>query len=435
MNLTRRSLLLGVSAATAATLAACTGSNGSKGTDANKSASGAADGKLSGEITFQTWSLKNEKFTPYFEALVKSFQDEHPGTTVKWIDQPGDGYEEKVLQQANSSELPDVINLPEGFAFQLAQVNKLVDLKKADEKALSPYFKGGLAAYTYSSMEGTYGYPWYLGTDLCWWNKDQLAEADVTPESLPKTQDEYLALAKEVATKTSGKVKLLATVPILSDFEAAGVTLFKDGKFTFNSGDAAKELQKYVDAYATGAMPSEALNDDYTGNAKMFTQEKVAYTTATPSFVTQMTNDSPNLLDKVAVTKRLVTPPLFVQGLSVSADSKNPDLALAFAQYVTNNANQVAFVKIAQGFVPGTIEGIEHPETLTADIKDNKLLTDAVKLAAEEMKEAKANSVIQYTDDMKKHTGQQIALALKGEVTAQQALDNAVKYCNDNIKS
>ena len=202
----------------------------------------------------------------------------------------------------------------------------------------------------------------------------------------------------------------------------------------FNSDDAVVELQKYIDAYAAGAMPAEALNDDYAGNAKMFAQEKVAYTTGTASFITQLSNDAPNLLDKVTVTKRLVTPPLFVQGITVSAESKNPDLALSFAQYVTNNDNQIAFVKIAQGFVPGTIEGSDNPDSFTADISD-PLMADAVKMAAEQMKEVKGTSVIQYTDDMKKYTGQQMALALKGEISAKEALDAATTYCNNNLSA
>lgn len=417
MNLSRRSALMGLSLSTLAALSACTGSGGG-----------------SGEITFQTWSLKNERFTPYFESLIAEFEKANPGTTIKWIDQPGEGYEEKILQQANSSELPDVINLPETFAYQLAQVGKLVDLRAADSAALDAYVDGAVDAYTYEGINGSYGYPWYLGTDLCWWNNEQLAQAGLGPETLPTTQDEYLTLAKDVAYATGGAVKLIATVPILGDLEAAGVPIFSDGEFIFNSDDAVAELQKYIDAYAAGAMPEEALNDDYAGNAKMFAQEKVAYTTGTASFITQLSNDAPNLLDKVTVTKRLVTPPLFVQGITVSAESKNPDLALSFAQYVTNNDNQIAFVKIAQGFVPGTIEGSDNPDSFTADISD-PLMADAVKMAAEQMKEVKGTSVIQYTDDMKKYTGQQMALALKGEISAKEALDAATTYCNNNLSA
>ena len=60
---------------------------------------------LKGAITFQTWSLKGDKFTPYFTALIKDFETE-PGTTVNWIDQPGDGYPEKVTSQITGTAFP-----------------------------------------------------------------------------------------------------------------------------------------------------------------------------------------------------------------------------------------------------------------------------------------------------------------------------------------
>ena len=99
-------------------LAGCTGGGAS---------TGAAGSDQAQEITFQTWSLKNDRFTPYFEKLVADFEKDNPGTKVNWIDQPGDGYEDKILQQADSGELPDVINLPPEFAYKLAQVDLLVD--------------------------------------------------------------------------------------------------------------------------------------------------------------------------------------------------------------------------------------------------------------------------------------------------------------------
>ncbi|QQM68478.1 extracellular solute-binding protein [Actinomyces weissii] len=427
MNLSRRCLLLGLSAATAATLAACTGSSS---TDATKPASGgsaaAGDGKLSGEITFQTWSLKNEKFTPYFEALIKAFQDQHPGTTIKWIDQPGDGYEEKILQQANSGELPDVVNLPSDFAYQLAQVEQIVDLKAATPEAMSSYVPGGLAAYTFDGVEGTYGYPWYLGTDVSWWNTDLLTQAGLDVANAPKTLEEYYAWAETAAAKG---VKLVSYMPGVTDFKNSGVTIFKDGKFVFNTDEAAAIVDKFAGFYKNGAMPAEALNDDTADNANMFTQEKAGYTTATTSFVSQLENDAPNVLKHVDCTPRFETAPLFTQGISVAKGSKNMDLALAFAQFVTNNDNQVAFVKIARGFMPGTVEGNNSPESFSGEL-DNELMKKAVGLAAAAMPKAEMPAPIQYSNDMKAYVQQQIALAIKGDTTAKAALDAAVEYCN-----
>ena len=52
------------------------------------------------EISFQTWNLKNDKYTPYFEALIKAYEKDHPDVTVKWLDAPSDGYEDR-LRPAN----------------------------------------------------------------------------------------------------------------------------------------------------------------------------------------------------------------------------------------------------------------------------------------------------------------------------------------------
>ncbi|MDR2973696.1 MAG: extracellular solute-binding protein [Propionibacteriaceae bacterium] len=415
-----------IGAALALSLAGCTGGGPSTGGNANSNSAGS---ELSGSITFQTWSLKNDKFTPYFENLVKDFQAKHPGTTINWVDQPGDGYEDKLQQQAGAGELPDVVNLSDSFAYSLAKAGKLVDLASADPTAIKLYVPGGLAGYTFAGLTGTWSYPWYLGTDLSWWNTAQLKEAGVT---IPTTNDEFLADALKAAQDTNGTVRLISSMPDITVFEDAGVKTFDNGKFVFNTDKAVETLQKYVDLYKAGAMPPDALNNDYAGNSKLFSEGKVGFTTSTSSFVNELTTNAPTLLSEVDVTKRLATPPLFVQGLSVAKESKNPALALAFAQFATNDDNQTAFVKLAQGFLPGTVAANEDPSKFM-DPSATDLMKKAVKLAAEEMKTAKPTSTLQYTDAMKQFVAQQLALAMQGQLTAKDALDKAVDFCNQNL--
>nr|WP_254596786.1 hypothetical protein [Gardnerella vaginalis] len=38
------------------------------------------------EITFQTWNLKNEKYTPYFTSLISEYEKSHPNVKIKWAD-------------------------------------------------------------------------------------------------------------------------------------------------------------------------------------------------------------------------------------------------------------------------------------------------------------------------------------------------------------
>lgn len=423
----RRGVLLGLSAGAVAGLAACTGSTGTS----SSGGSGSTDGSVSGEITFQTWSLKNDRFTPYFEDLVKAFQEAHPGVSVNWIDQPGDGYEDKILQQANSGELPDVINLPPEFAYKLAQVDQLTDLGAADAALLDGYVEAAAEAYVFPGIEGHYGYPWYLGTDLNWYNTELLSSAGVDTAKLPTTLDELFEMASTVAKATNGEVKMISDVPRTGTLSAAGVEIYKDGAFVFNTAEAVKVVERYKKAYEEGAMPAEALNADYLGNKDLYMQGKAAWTTGAAGFASDMAKDAPTVLEKSVVTPRIGHPPLFIQGICVSQASKAPQAALAFAQFVTSTENQIAFLKIAQGFFPGTKEGNESPEAFT-DVVDNELQKTAITEASAVIDEARPEYPIQFTYDMDTYLKQQMALAVKGEIGIQEALDKAVEYANAN---
>lgn len=57
-------------------------------------------------------------------------------------------------------------------------------------------------------------------------------------------------------------------------------------------------------------------------------------------------------------------------------------------------------------------------------------LVESVKMAAEQMDRAEDLIAVQYTNDMKQYVGQQISLAMKGDISAKEALDKAVDYGN-----
>ena len=418
-----------VAAGLSLALAACTGGGTEPTTPATPANSG---GALSGEITFQTWSLKNDRFTPYFEGVIADFEAKNPGTSIKWMDQPGDGYEDKILQQANSSTLPDVINLPPEFAYKLAQVDQLVDLKAADAATLDLYVPGAIKAYEYPEIDGSYAYPWYLGTDLNFWNMALLGKAGVTEADLPTSIDGIFELASKVAKETNGEVKLISESPKMGTLSNAGIQLIKDGKFVFNTPEAAALIDKYHQAFVDGAMPAEALSGNYLGNSALFKQGKVAYTTASAGFASELAKEAPTLLEHTVATGRLGSPPLFVQGISVAKTSKNPDLALAFAQFVTNNDNQVKFLKIAQGFFPGTKAANADPDQFTSVI-ENELQKKATEIAAESITLAEIEYPIQFTYAMDTYFKQQVALAVRGDISSQEALDKALKNANDNM--
>jgi putative chitobiose transport system substrate-binding protein len=426
-----RSRLTGVAAVAVAalTLAGC--GLGSTDESAGSKPTVDASTQVTGEVSFQTWALK-PKFTTYVEGVISAFEKKYPGTKVTWLDQPGDGYDKKVLSQASAGQLPDVVNLPPEFALPLAKQNLLLDVASADPKLSEDYVEGGLAAYKYQGLDGTFAYPWYLNTDIDYWNKSKFAAVGLDVKNPPKTFDELLAAAKVMHDKSGGKEYLMSRLPRVADLTNAGVKVVADdGKsFVFNTPEAAALLDKYRDAYKAGYLPKDILTTDYLGNSKLFTQGKVAWTTGGGAAIVDFQKDNPSLKGNVVPSPALDTPPLYVQGLSVSGKSKNQAAAIALARFVTNAENQAAFAKIVNIF-PSTTASASDPYFSKSDGTPE---SDAKVLAFQSLAKAKPLEPAVISSATHDFINQQISLAISGKVTSQQALDTAVAKANQLLK-
>jgi multiple sugar transport system substrate-binding protein len=414
-------------------LAGC-GLRGS-GSGSNQSASKVdLSGTVSGSITFQTWSLKSG-FSPYFESLIQAFEAKYPGTKINWQDQPGEGYADKITSQITAGSLPDVVNLPPDIAHAAVAGGALMELSQNDPTFTQDYVAGGRDAYTYSDLGlGSYGFPWYLGTTISYWNLPMLKGAGVDTASLPTTFDQLLAVAKQVHDSTGGKDFVMTRLPSLGDIEGTGTSIVDASgkKFAFNTPAAAAMLQKYVDAYKAGYMPEGILNNNYAGDSSLFVKGQGGYTASTGAFIPENVVSNPGLFtSNVIATPSIGTPPLFVQGLSVSAKTKNAKLALTFAEYVTNAENQINFTTktAAKGFFPGAVT-----QATAFTQSDGTNAGNAQVLAFKALQSAVNQTPPIWTDAMNQYLGQQTTAAMSGQTSAQQALDNAVTKANQLLK-
>ncbi|TDC10353.1 sugar ABC transporter substrate-binding protein [Nonomuraea longispora] len=389
-------------------------------------------GEVKGKVSLQTWALK-PKFTDYVQGVIDGFERQYPGAEVEWLDQPAESYSEKVLTQAAGGSLPDVVNLPPDFAFPLVEQGMLLDVGQADRQLADVYVPGGLEAYRYPGAQGTYGYPWYLNTDVNYWNSELLTENGLDPEKPPASLDELISQARTLKEKSGGKVHLMSRKPELSDLVNAGVPVMSpDGtRFVFNTPEAVALLDRYREAYKEGLLPRGVLTDTYAGNAKLFTEGAVAWTTAGGNFITSLATDNPTLAPKVVPSPAMGTPPLYVQGLAISKATKNAPAALALARWVTNAENQAAFAHLVNVF-PSTKASANDPFFSKSD---GTRSGDAKVIAFTSLAEAKMLEPVQVTDAMKKFVRQQFALAINGEATSKEALDAAVAKCDELLKS
>lgn len=408
-------------------LAAC-GSPGGTGSPA-PGASSEAPGAITGDITLQTWSL-TPTFQEYLDGVIAAFEKANPGTKVTLQDQPGDGYADKVLTQASTDTLPDVINLPPDFALPLAQVGVLDNLAVSDPTLDQVYVAGALDAFRFPGVDGTYAYPWYLNTDINYWNSKLMTECGLDPAKVPTTDAELFEQAKTY-NQTCKDTYLMSRAPGIEDFARAGVQVInpEGTEFTFATDQSVAVIERYVTAYQEGLLPAAVLNDDYLGNSRMFTEGKVGWSTGGAPAYTSFVTDNPSLDGNIVISPALDIPSLYVQGIGVSARSKNIATARAFAAFITNAENQNAFAKIVSIF-PSTLASAEDPFFTE---NDGTTASAAKVLAFESLTKAKSLIPVQFNSAMGTILRQQISLAMRGDIPAKDALDAAQKQINQML--
>jgi len=414
-----------VSVAAGLSIAGCglSGSQGAGGSDSSPS----AEGEVTGDVTLQTWALK-AGFSEYIEGVIAGFEETYPGTKVTWIDQPGDGYADKLLAQAAAGELPDVINTTPAFGYQLANEDLLQDIAKVDDTLDATYVPGALEGFQFAGIEGTYGYPWYLSSELNYWNTDILSKADVDPASPPATIDELITASRALKEATDGQEYLISKKPTIGDFASAGIPVINDEgtEFVFNSDEAVALLEKYREAYADDLMPADVLTDKFLGGTELFKKGTVGWTATGGNYIGTAVKDNPSLEGKFAVSPHFGTAPIAVQGVSIPKTTKNLPTAIALAQYLTNAENQEEFAELVPGIFPST------SASQSADLakSDGTPAGDAKAIAFESLSTAKVMEPVQITTAMSTAINQEITAALTGQVTSKEALDNAVEKCN-----
>jgi multiple sugar transport system substrate-binding protein len=432
---TRRGALCGL-AVTALTLTAC-GVGG--GGDDDSGESGAATdvgesdaSEISGEITFQTWNLQGG-YEDYFTDLVAEFEEAHPGTSINWIDQPAEGYQDKLSADAAAGTLPDVIDIGPEAAYTLASAGILLDVAQADPDAQQEYLPKSWEAMTFEGLGGgTYGYPWYLNTGPSFFNTELFQDCGLDPQNLPETFDDLFDQAIVMADEC-GDTPMMGRMPVIETFGMYGVELMNaDGtEFTFNNAAGVELVEKYKTLYESGGLTEDALNELQTGELEGFKAGLLGWLPGSSYTLQDLRETAPAVYENVAIGPLIANaaPNMYIQSIAVNSTSDNPDLAIAFARHVTNADNQFAFSQQAAIF-PSAQGILDDPYFTTEDDTDDSRVRVA---AAQQVEEAVVYWPPAFSAQSADYLREQIALAIQGSKSAQEALDDAVAYANERL--
>ncbi|WP_371777458.1 sugar ABC transporter substrate-binding protein [Streptomyces sp. NBC_01438] len=422
MRISRRAVATAAVLATVLPLSACGGGSGSGSSDAS--------GKVEGKITFQTWNLQ-ANFKDYFNGVIADFEKKYPGTDVKWVDRPGEGYADKISADAAGGTLPDVVNVSPDLVAPLAKAGIALDLDKAADKYRKEYLPGAWQSHQIPGTEGTFAFPWYLNTGPMFYNKRLLKDAGLDPQKPPATYDEVFSDGRKLAGKSKGKVAALANVPTIEDFGRYGGQLMnKEGTgFAFNDAKGVELLTRYKELYDVKGLDAQALTATPESSGHKFLTESVAMNPGSALDLANFKKQAPSLYKNIGITDQVSNTGkanMYVMGIMVNAQTKRQPAAVAFAHYMTDATRQMEFAKQVAIF-PSTAGSLDDPYFTKEDGTDETRVRVA---AAKSLKTAVNYTPVLFSEQMKTELRNQIAKALQGKQSPKEALDNAVKACD-----
>jgi putative chitobiose transport system substrate-binding protein len=373
------------------------------------------------------------EFTSYFQGLISTFESQNPGIKVKWVDVPWAAMESKILTAVSAKTPPDVVNLNPDFAAQLAGRNAWLDLDaKVSPEVRSSYLPNIWQASTLNGK--SFGIPWYLTTRITIYNTDLLKQASISKP--PATYQELAQAARQIHDKT-GKYAFFTTfVPqdsgeVLESLVQMGVNLVdKQEKAAFNTPEGRAGFKYWVDLYQQGLLPKECLTQGHRHAIDLYQSGETAFLASGAEFLKTIANNAPQIAKSSTIAPQITgntgKKNVAVMNVVIPRSSKNPDAALKFALFVTNDDNQLGFAKAAN-VLPSTVRALSN--SYFREVPANASTVEKARIiSAQEMQKAQV-----LTPKMKDFKLLQRAIyenlqaAMLGRKTVDQAVADAAK--------
>lgn len=354
-------VIIGVAVATAAALglAGC-------GSDTGNDSGGGGDSgeNISADLELLV-PLYGDKTKPYWEQLVKDFEAENSGITVKLETQSWDDIYTVLDTKIQNNKAPDILELDAagpayGSEELLYEAEEIVSPETWED--IEPSFIDS------AKIDGVaYGLPSVASTRALFYNKALFTQAGITAP--PKTWDELLDAAKKLSALgggISGYGMPLGSEEAQAETSiwayGAGAKWEKDGKMTIDTPEAKEALtfmKRMIDEGATQPDPGAT---DRTPLLDVFIQGKIGMIHGLPPIVGQINEKSPDLDWEIAPSPSKDGEPvtLGVADYFVGFD-KGEDKQAAIAKFLDFFYTQENYVKFNdnEGFIPATKSGAD----------------------------------------------------------------------------
>lgn len=387
------------------------------------------------EITIWTFWL-SPTFDDYIKSTIARFQEAYPGVTVKWEDHQAT-FQDDLRNSFAAGNAPDVINLSisEGWVSDYATQGLLLPLDDVVPAPVKDLYFPNL--WDQQVVGGKhYQFPWYQGIIVNLVNTKLLDEAGLTIEDFPKTIDAIPATCQIIKDQTGTLCDVRLTVnDILAQMTyEGGVQVINEAgtAFTFDSPEAVAWLQMYVDMVKAGTVDRTVLvTDDDRVGLDLFTTGLAPFYNTGPNLIREVRDKNPGLYGYLDVVPAPVGKSGIVgkglMAISVKADTKYPNAAIALAQFFTNPRSMLEFSKIVSIY-PSTPSSYDDPFFTAAPVA----IEDSAKPYAKDAVSKLADIVptIPHKADVNQLVMDAVQQALFNNADPQAVLSEAVARAN-----
>lgn len=327
-------------------------------------------------LTFMGWVGLFEFQKPGWDRIVSEFEAANPGVKIDYIGTPF----EDTLNQATiaivGNNAPDLIQVSASWIAQLNGINGLADLKPLmDPASLAQFPETPVNAVTYDGR--VLALPWLPGPIAMGYNRNLMTKAGLDPNNPPKSWEEFKAAVTAICEvgKAEGIYGVALrtarhpnsahwSIPVI--WANGGSVQTEDGTISFNNPGARAAFEWYRDTINSGCAPDAA---DIQVTRNLFATGKAGFIFEGPWLMGLIDSISQGALKVAADGDIWIAPmPAAADGVvrqidnsnmvSISAQSKQPELAAKFVDFLLGNAPTVEFF----------FEGSKQPTTGRLDI-------------------------------------------------------------------
>lgn len=377
-------------------------------------------------VNFFTFSAAPDHLKD-LDTIIAGFKKDNPDLDVKVRTAPFADYFTLLQTDLSGGTGPDVFELNYENFVTYASKGVLLDLstqtsadKTWDAKV---YYPRALSIFQQDGKQ--YGLPESFSTVLLFYNKDLFDAAKVDYPKADWTWDDAIAAAKKLTNKEQGVWGLYSPVQFYEFFKKAAqgdCQFFNEAKTEslLNSPACVAVLDKMLSFVKEGVMPTDAdlggVKDD-----ELFKQGKLAmWVNGIWQFAAM--KDAPFKWDiQLEPGLKNKAHHFFANGIVINAKTANAEAAYKWARYLTSS-DVAAKTRIAASW--------ELPA-----LTDKSLFADYLKLTPPDNRQAVFDAlnsiipipVIARQSEMQDKVTAALNKAVSGELTSQQALDQAKK--------